>query len=202
MNEKDIPRDIPGRIIPFRPRNKTDLPTIVFESSPDNSDSNVINLTAVKPKPPSNVVILSSKRNLTQILDTAQSAIAVEGEGAKILLDNVTDGVETIGEVTMEVESIPLPEILQARRKGIIRNKTGAIAWLEGGDRVLITSIHAPTNPITGKRLILPAQTPIQTTAAENPASHLSSGNVVPQNNDSLRTFIRPLTDAELKKPA
>lgn len=201
-------QDIQSKIIPLKSRSKTGLPTIVFESNHGNQDNNVIDLTVVQPKPQSNVIIFSSDNNLRQILDTTQSFIAVEGE-VEIPLGNVTDASETIGEVLIEVENIPLP--VQSRRKGIIRNARGAIAW-QGGDRVLITSINSPTHPITGEPLVPPAQMsnkvlqfpqPLQTKPVEAPASHIGSGNVV-SLDEARRTssFFRPPTEAELKKSA
>lgn len=206
MSEKDTL----GTIIPFSPLNRHNLPKTRFESEPGK----IISITEVKPRLPFNVIIFSrgdlTRGNMKQFIDTANFFTEVEkgGEMPIIFIANAT--LDT-GDIAVEVERISLPEeverVLQGEYQGVIYNEKGAVAW-QGGNRMLITSLDSPVNPFTDETLTPPAQisksnilqfpqSP-QTQPAENPASHLSGGNVVPQNNDNLRTFIRPLTQTEV----
>lgn len=195
MSEKDI-QDI---IIP----PKYSLPTTISQTEPKFID------TTVQPlKSSSNTIIFSKTENMAQFVITAQSYVTAVEMGAEMSLDDIPNATTTTGDIAVEVTDIPLPETLKGRKNGLISNERGTIAW-QGDNKIIITLIHSPSNPITGERLTPPnisepiPQPQTSTAASFSPAENRPDKIIDFSQNDQARIqYIRPLTDDDLKKAA
>ena len=165
--------------------------------------SEIIDLTSVQPKPPSNIIIFS-RNNLGQIINTAYSFVKVEG-GKEMPIRLIANATPEIGDVAIDVENIPMPEeLLQGRYQGVISNEKGAIVW-QGKNRMLITSLDAPIHPITGERLNPPGETEVAALPAQSTeklASHISSGNTVSPYDPNLENSPFLQAPADFNKAA
>ena len=163
----------------------------------------IIDLTLIQPKLPSNIIIFS-KNNLGQFITTAHSFVRV-GDGKEMSIELLAYATPEIGDVAVEVENIPMPEeLLQGKYQGVISNEKGAIVW-QGNNRMLITSLDTPIHPITGERLNPPGETEVAALPAQSTeklASHISSGNTVSPYDPNLENSPFLQTPADLKRAA
>lgn len=184
MSEKDIQQGIV--VIP----PKYSLPVTSSQSEPKFID------VTVKPlKTPYNAIIYSKTENIGQFVITAQSINeVVEKTGEDMPLNSLGNATTVTGDITVEVQNIPLPETLRSRKIGLISNERGTVAW-QGENTVIITSIHTPTNPITGERLASPNQ---KTESTALPSAY----NITQVSQPQITTIENPASqhDADLAR--